>query len=305
MTYVCFPLSAFRSTRPRDAAVLLLAMVLLGGGPRQVGAAPSSVVDPLADDAQAASDGVPDPLERFNRGVFGLNLRLDRWVFTPLTDAYAFVVPAAARRAVRRALTNLDSPAVFVNDVLQIEPLDAGVTATRFAINSTVGLAGLFDVAKKVGLEGHHSDFGQTLALSGVPSGPYLVLPAVGPTTARDATGYLVDFLFLPTTYLLPPVSLLMWTSIHEGSVGITEREAHAQELHALEASSMDYYASLRSAFAQERTAHIWDNREGRGPAALARRALGALGLAAVGGEVGDAAPHGGGEGLEALALEH
>jgi phospholipid-binding lipoprotein MlaA len=123
---------------------------------------------------------------------------------------------------------NLDSPAVFVNDVLQCEPRDAAVTAARFAVNTTAGVGGLLDPATPLGLPGHHSDFGQTLALLAVPSGPYLVLPVVGPTTARDGTGYLVDFLFRPTTYLLTPGAQVVVTSVTEGSAGIAMLDANA-----------------------------------------------------------------------------
>src|SRR5262249_52924113 len=159
-------------------------------------------------------------------------------IFDPITRAYMFVVPRQGRLAVRRVLANLNEPVVFVNDLLQLEPGDAAVTLTRFAVNTTVGLAGIFDVAVHGGLPGHSSDFGQTLALCGVPSGPYLIFPVVGPTTARDGTGYLVDVLFRPYTYFLGPGVLFVATPIHEGSVGITLREEHAAQLKALEASS-------------------------------------------------------------------
>ena len=114
-----------------------------------------------------------------------------------------------------------------------------------------------------------------------------------------------MDFLFRPTTYFFTPgAALLVFTSIQEGSTGISEREAHAQELDALQASSIDYYAALRSAFIQERTASIWARRQDRGPRARARQLLAALTPAPAGGEIGDARPHGGDQGLETLALE-
>jgi phospholipid-binding lipoprotein MlaA len=219
-------------------------------------------------------------------------------------------------------LINLDAPVTFANDILQLEPTDAAVTLARFAVNTTVGIAGLFDVASSFDLEGHESDFGQTLALSGVPSGPYLIFPVLGPTTARDGTGFLVDFLFRPTTYLLTPGGAFFLSSfgtqsgqqvllstLFEGSTeiaeGITTREAAGEGLHALEASSLDYYAALRNAYYQNRTALVWRRGPEHGPLAVARRALTVLPFRASGGEVRDLPAHGGEQPVESVALEH
>jgi phospholipid-binding lipoprotein MlaA len=265
----------------------------------------AAAFDPLFDGDEQPVAGVPDPFERGNRLTFALNRRLDRWLFDPVTRAYAFVVPDPARQAVRRALANLGSPAVFVNDVLQLVPSDAAVTAGRFAVNTTVGVVGLFDVASRLGLEEHVSDFGQTLALYGLPTGPYLVVPAVGPTSVRDAAGYLVDLAFRPTTYIFGlGAALVVVTSVQEGSTGIAVRDANAEALRALEASSVDFYAALRSAWAQDRDARVWARRQDRGPRALARRLSAVVARATPGGEIRDPAPHERGEGGEALALE-
>ncbi len=256
--------------------------------------------DPL-DDGQAAAQ-VWDPIESCNRQTLRANLVADRWFFDPLTRAYASVVPEGGRRGVRRFLLNLESPALFANDVLQLAPVDAAVTLSRFVVNTTVGVAGFFDPAQRMGLERHHTDFGQTLALYGVPSGPYVVLPLLGPTTVRDGGGYVVDFLFQPTTYVLPGITLFIYASIHQGSAGIATREAHAGQLHALEASSVDFYAALRSAYQQDRTAAI-EARAGKGPGAIARL-LGALSLGASSREVVDLRSQDRRQGVEAVALK-
>jgi phospholipid-binding lipoprotein MlaA len=279
--------------------------------------------DPLFDEGvEEPAPGFPDPLERMNRVTFAVNRKIDDWVFEPITDAYRFLVPAPARRAVRRALANLDAPVTLVNDVLQLEPRDAGVTVARFVINSTVGIVGLFDVARDfVDLPGHVSDFGQTLALTGIPSGPYIVLPVLGPNNARDFTGDAVDFMFRPTTYLLTPGGAfvlsgfvnpggeLIFTTIFEGSTelaeGIATREASGDALNALEASSLDYYAALRNAYYQNRTAIIWRRGPDHGPLARAKGALAALSLGSSGSEVGDLRTDRRQERVEALALEH
>lgn len=223
-------------------------------------------------DGVTAPATVFDPMEPMNRLVARFNQGLDDWLLDPVTDAYDLVVPAPARKALRRALFNLDAPAVFVNDVLQLEPVDAGVTASRFAINTVFGAVGLLDIAELVGLIGHHSDFGQTLALYGVSSGPYLILPILGPTTVRDGSGFLVDFWFRPTTYFLTPLSNIVFTSIRDGTAGLAALDAHGPALDALEASSMDYYAALRSAYMQDRAGQIWGRRSGRHETSLVYR---------------------------------
>jgi len=136
-----------------------------------------------------------------------------------------------------------------------------------------------------------------------MPSGPYLMLPILGPTTARDGSGYVVDFLFQPTTYILPGLTLFVYTSIHEGSAGFATFDASADALHALQASSVDFYAALRSAYYQDRTAAIQARRD-RGSRPADQRASGALPLAAPGGEVGDLRSHDARQGREAVALE-
>jgi len=278
--------------------------------------------DPLFDENdEAPAPGFPDPLERVNRGIFALNREVDHWVFDPLTRAYRSVVPAPARRAVRRALLNLDAPVTIANDLLQLEPRDAAIAATRFVVNTTVGVVGLFDVAADyANLEGHESDFGQTLALSGVPSGPFLMIPLLGPTTLRDGTGYTVDFLFRPTSYLLTPggaiflegliqpSQTLIFTTLFEGGTelaeGITTRDAAHEGLEALEASSVDFYASLKNAYYQNRVAFVWRRGPDHGPLARAR-ALRGLALGSPRREVGDLGPHGANQPVESLALEH
>ena len=136
--------------------------------------------DPLYDDFfdeefDAPPIEYPDPIESTNRGTFAFNRQLDKWVLDPVTRGYRYVVPKPVRLALSRVFVNLGSTKTMVNDFLQLEWEDAAVTTTRLVLNTTIGIGGLFDVAAKMGLEGHESDFGQTLALAGVPSGPYLM----------------------------------------------------------------------------------------------------------------------------------
>jgi len=242
------------------ALLALVAFVALSGCASQQGA-PSSVAGTPADLEydelfdEPVGPIVDDPLEPVNRSVFAMNKRMDDYLIEPLSRAYAFVVPGPARRAIRRAFVNLNSPAVFVNDLLQLSPRRAGITGARFVINSTLGLAGLIDTAGLMGISGHHTDFGVTLAKFGVGSGPYLVLPLVGPTTARDAIGDLVDLFLLPQTWFLGPTTLIF--AAYQGSEGFTLRDVHREALEALEESSVDFYVAMRFAYLKNRAAEL------------------------------------------------
>ncbi len=248
-----------------------VAAVLVVGGQALAYSTHSTSGDPEWTEAEIeaefedeyAADPVcfPDPFESANRRTLAFNRGLDRWFLTPITSVYRFVVPRLARQSIRRFLVNLDSPVVFTNDVLQRQWSDAGVTVGRFGINTTVGLAGFFDPATRIGLEGHISDFGQTLAIEGVPSGPYVMLPLLGPTTVRDGVGDLVDVLFRPVTFFLGPVNQLVFSSIYGSGSGLTSWDEHSDEIAMLEQSSVDFYAALRNAYFQTRSAEIWDRR--------------------------------------------
>jgi phospholipid-binding lipoprotein MlaA len=214
--------------------------------------------DPLfdEDDDFLAEFASRDPFEGANRNVFGFNRRVDVWLFDPITRGYRRVVPEAGRRAIYRASLNLDAPVELANHMLQFRVVEAAGTATRFVINTTFGIAGLFDPAADV-LEVHRvdADFGQTLARYGAPSGPYLMLPIFGPSTVRDVSGDVVDILADPLTYFLGPFQ--WWTLALGGSEGLIVREASFDDLQLLEEGSIDFYAALRSAYLQTRDAKV------------------------------------------------
>lgn len=130
-----------------------------------------------------------DPLEPLNRQIFSFNTAIDKAVIRPVVIGYKNHVPAPVRRSVSNVVDNANGPYILLNDILQGKPRRAGVTLSRFLINTTIGLAGIFDPAGKWGLERHDEDIGQTLAVWGVPEGPYLVLPLFGPSNIRDTAG--------------------------------------------------------------------------------------------------------------------
>jgi phospholipid-binding lipoprotein MlaA len=229
-----------------------------------VTSAPAPQPEPDIEIGEDAS-GFPDPYERMNRQTFAFNQTFDGWVVAPLADAYDAIFPSFVRTGVRNFFANLSTPALLVNNLLQGNVGEAGTTLARFAIN-TVSSAGLVDTASYVGLEGHNADFGETLALSGVSSGPYIVVPLLGPTTARDGIGTIVDVALNPTLYIFPPITPLTMASIQTGAYGFTERAAHGGDLRELQATSVDYYAALRSAYSQQRMAQTGERREASQP---------------------------------------
>ena len=223
--------------------------------------------DPLFDedfdlDLDESPTGFPDPLEKLNRGLLVFNQTLDRFVMDPITVLYRFILPEMVRRGINRVFDNVNSTQSLVNDIFQLEWTDAGVTTARLLINSTVGIGGLFDPAERWGLERHVSDFGQTLAIAGAPSGPYFMIPLLGPSNVRDGIGLGVDAFFHPTFFVLGGTDVLFFA----GSTGLTERARYYNEIKALEESSIDYYAALRSGYYQNRQAEIWSRREDRRP---------------------------------------
>jgi phospholipid-binding lipoprotein MlaA len=155
---------------------------------------------PLA--AASAASTPHDPLEKLNRATYAFNDALDRMLARPAARAYRKVVPEPVRTALGNFVANLNYPVVMVNDALQAKFKDAGSDVVRLVLNTTIGIGGLFDPATKMGFAAHDEDFGQTLGHWGVPPGPYLVLPLVGPSDFRDAPARYVDTYATPYTYV-------------------------------------------------------------------------------------------------------
>lgn len=214
--------------------------------------------DELDDEFADIPSGFPDPHESLNRRVLGFNRVIARFLLDPVTDLYRLVVPKPVKHAIVRVVANIDSVPILVNDLLQLQPKRAGVTLVRFGINSTVGLVGIFDPARHLGLESHHADFGQTLAYAGVRSGAYLIIPVIGPSTTRDVVGTITDSVLNPVTFWLGFNSIQTLT--YGGTAGVSVRELHIEALRALE-SSLDYYAALRNGYYQTRQAQLWSER--------------------------------------------
>ena len=197
-----------------------------------------------------------DPWEPTNRAIFDFDIQVDHAVARPVAKFYRSAVPQPAREGIHNALTNLNSPVVFTNDVLQGDADKATDTFGRFIINSTVGVAGLVDIASKMGIPGHDNDFGITLGKAGAAEGSYLVLPFVGPKPPRDLVGTGVDIAFDPLTYMSWNNSTL-YMMVRAGLGILDDRAANIDVVQQIERSSIDFYATTRSLYRQNRAAQI------------------------------------------------
>ena len=210
-------------------------------------------------DPQALADykSTNDPLEPTNRFFYKVNDTVDRYTLKPVARAYVSVVPQPVRTGVHNSLDNFRSPALFFNDVLEAKPKRAGTTFMRFLINSTVGVVGIFDVAKGWGYPGHEADGGMTLAIWGVPQGPYLFLPGLGPSSPRAVTGFGMDIALTPMTYVPRGYGLLTLNWSLYGIGVVDARSQVLDELDQINNDALDPYATLRSLYRQHRAAQI------------------------------------------------
>ncbi len=216
---------------------------------------------------QTAEGVIYDPLEETNRAIFAVNDALDQAVARPVAKAYRAVTPQLARDGVRNFLQNLRTPVNLANQLLQGDIEGAAGDLSRFAMNTTIGIGGLFDVAAETGLEHEHEDFGQTLAVWGFDHGPYFVLPLMGPSSLRDSTGLLVDILADPVRLYLFNTDQHEWAYARTGATFLSTREELLDVIDDLRANSFDYYAAMRSAYIQHRAALVRDEAEPTGGA--------------------------------------
>lgn len=204
----------------------------------------------LSDEVGETGDG--DPLEGLNRYFLELNNALDLLIFRQFAEAYRLVVPDGVKRSVTNFVRFAKTPVILANDLLQGDLERAQITTSRFVVNAVIG-AGFFDVASDSGLPYHEEDFGQTLAVHGVDSGPYIVLPLLGPSTARDGAGQVVDILLDPLTYVLPFAA----SAGRTGGEAVEARERNLDTLDEIRRDALDEYARIRSLWQQSRRDEI------------------------------------------------
>ncbi len=206
----------------------------------------------LSSTARAQEENNVDPWESLNRKIFVFNDVSDRYVLKPLARTYQFLVPQFIDNGISNMFDNLGEVVTFLNDILQFKPKEAAVSSGRLLINSTVGLFGFFEVAGKIGLQRNKEDFGQTFARWGVSSGPYLVLPLLGPSTVRDAVGLIPDTYAHPSMYAND-------TGFRNTSYVVDKIDARADLLKAEEAIFGDRYTFIKDAYLQHREYLIMD----------------------------------------------
>ncbi len=208
--------------------------------------------------AGCATNGDPrDPLEPLNRGIYQFNDGADRIVIKPVARLYENIVPRFMRTGVGNFFSNLNDVIVALNDLLQGKVTQAGSDVARLAINTTVGVLGLFDFATGWGFEKHEEDFGQTLGYWGIGDGPYIVLPILGPSNLRDTVGWVGDYYAWPITYVDDD-------STRNILIGVRIISARADLLAAssiLETAALDPYVFVRDAYLQRRRNLVYDGK--------------------------------------------
>lgn len=197
-----------------------------------------------------------DPWEGFNRSMFGFNDRVDQNVTKPLAQAYVNLTPSLVRTGVRNFFGNISDAWSAVNSALQLKPREATEGLIRVVINTTLGVYGLMDWATPMKLERHSEDFGQTLGVWGVPSGPYVVLPLLGPSTLRDAGSMLsVDVKATPIKRVRPSENMYELVALN-----LTDKRARYLGLEKeLDEAALDRYSFVRDVYLQKRQSDIYD----------------------------------------------
>lgn len=193
-----------------------------------------------------------DPYERINRKIFVFNDRVDAYVAEPIADAYKCITPQFVQTGVFNFYNNLKNINTVFNDVLQGKMIQSAKDTGRLAVNSTLGLLGVVDVAKRLGLEQNDEDFEQTLAVWGVPKGPYLVLPLLGPSTTRGIPGAIFDTAANPSSYVGAPVQLLSLLNARANAEGA---------LKFIDEAALDPYVFTRESFLQWRHSLATDGK--------------------------------------------
>jgi phospholipid-binding lipoprotein MlaA len=224
------------------------------------GQVPADAANPgpaaIASDSDSAAEPIPDPWSNANHAFFRLTRSVDKAVIAPAFRAYNRVVPKPVRNGLDNAIQNLDEPRTAANDILQGRFKGAGNATARFAINSTFGLAGLFDLAGKSGMERQESDFGQTLGRYGVKSGPYIFVPFAGPSSLRDGVGRLVDIFADPVGLIAGGLGTT-FGDVRAGVAAVGERSGVGDQLQQVDQEFTDPYATVRSVYSQQRASQI------------------------------------------------
>jgi phospholipid-binding lipoprotein MlaA len=245
----CAKTSLMISLPTRLLGCAALALLLLAG----------CATRPPADDPEALQEFREnnDPFEPANRVMFEVNEAIDKAVLQPIAEAYRDVLPEPVRSGIRNVLGNLRTPTILTGDLLQGNLTRARETLGRFIVNSTIGFGGIRDVGRAYDVHGHSEDMGQTFAVWGVGEGFYMFLPLLGPSSARDFVGFGTDIVSNPFTWVGQGYLLDAWNYTRLGMTVVDTREALLEPIDAVRMTSLDPYATLRSAYRQRRAFEI------------------------------------------------
>ena len=211
--------------------------------------------------ATESPTAIYDPWQHANRALYRFNNGLDRAILRPAALGYKRVLPRPVRTGVRNVLNNIDTPNTLLNDLLQGRVGLGGQSAARFVINSTVGVAGIFDVASPLGIPADDADFGQTLGRWGLPPGPFLYVPVFGPSDLRDGAGRIVDG--FASILSLHDLHLTFWDRTGVDAVdGVDSRLALDSTIEDVKHTATDPYATERSAYLQYRRSRVVDSTQ-------------------------------------------
>lgn len=251
-----------RMASVRIAGVAIIALAALAG----------CATPPPADDkeAMAAYKEANDPIEPLNRYFFEVNRGIDHLLLRPVAEIYRGVLPEGARNSIRSIVNNMETPGIFVHDVLQGEIERASDSFGRFTTNSFFGVGGLNDVAAgddpkhpEAGIPFHNEDLGQTMAVWGAEPGPYLMLPLLGPSNVRDTVGLALNFYINPINYVVANEKRTGFALARTVVRGIDTRSRNIETFDEIERGAIDFYATVRSLYRQYRASEI---ANGRGP---------------------------------------
>lgn len=223
----------------------------------------SAAILVTACSSNADNGEIYDPLENMNRTTLKVNDAADRYILEPVAKGYRYVTPQFARTMISNFLRNLNSPVIIGNELLQGDIQGAGNATGRMIINTLAGFGGVFDFASEGGIEYQPEDFGQTLATWGVGDGLYIMLPLLGPSSLRDASGRLVDSYVDPLRTYLTNIDEKHLHYTRVGANVVSNREQLIEVINDLRRNSFDYYAAIRSAYYQRRQAEINDSNGG------------------------------------------
>jgi len=245
------------NARPLMAAMLMLGLSLSG-----------CATQPPANDPDAIADfrETNDPIEPTNRVFYAINNGIDTVLLKPLAQAYRAVLPQTVRTHTHNFLANLGEPVQLFNDMFEAKPRRAGDSLMRLMLNTTIGVGGVFDVATDLGWPDHDSDSGITLALWGIPNGPYLFLPILGPSSPREAAGFGMDYAVNPLSWIGHGQTDTVLGYSKTALSAIDARAAVLDDLDKITSQALDPYATIRSLYRQHRQSQIDSAREDNQP---------------------------------------